>query len=180
MVDKGTESTSFDAIKQCPLGFWPSIPTICRNATLWAKLDLGIYGSKINDLIYSLPGLEKQRTVSSYAILNEHCSLQNAQHCCIDMAHIIRTTIQRSLPRDHLSYDKKYPGTPWSSDLLTTNLGTRQSRPCFSLDTTLQGQTWPRQLFLSHCLIHRLLPKWDQIFRPWIDIISVLLKYTST
>lgn len=176
MADKGTESTSLDAIKQCPLGFWPSIPTICRKA----KLDLGIYGSKINNLISSLPVLEKWRTGSSYAILNEHCGLQNAQHCCIDMAHIIRTSIQQSLPCDHRSYDKKYPRTPWLSDLLTMNLGTGQSRPCFSLDTTLWGQTWPRQLFLSHCLMHGLLPKWDQIFRPWMDIISVLLKYTST
>ena len=34
VADKGKESTSLDAIKQCPLGLCPSIPTTCMNSIL--------------------------------------------------------------------------------------------------------------------------------------------------
>lgn len=77
VADRGKESTSLDAIKQCPLGLCPSIPTTCMNLILPGSYTFWMIAQMVLTL-HVVPGQERLKIGSSVVILDELAAPLNA------------------------------------------------------------------------------------------------------
>lgn len=79
VADKGKESTNLDAIKQCPLGLCPSIPTTCMNSILPGRYTFWMIGQMVLTL-HVVPGQERLKIGLSFVILDELAVPLNARY----------------------------------------------------------------------------------------------------